>query len=56
MIEDNSLRLIDVKTGEKLLTFAESQDTAQREVNARKKAEAEVEKLRAELAKLRGEK
>ncbi len=63
MIEENSLRLIDVKTGEKLLTPAEAQEKARREAKARKveaearkKAEAEVEKLRAELAKLRGEK
>ena len=70
IVENETLRLIDMKTGEKLLTFAEAQDKAQRETKARKveaearkvetearkKAEAEVEKLRAELAKLRGEK
>ncbi|MBI4630972.1 MAG: Uma2 family endonuclease, partial [Chloroflexi bacterium] len=63
MIEENNLRLMDVKTGEKLLTPAEAQEKARREAKARqaeaearKKAESEVEKLRAELAKLRGEK
>ena len=70
IVENETLRSTDMKTGEKLLTFSEAQDKAQRETKARKveaearkvetearkKAEAEVEKLRAELAKLRGEK
>ena len=40
------LRLVDPATGEKLLTPLEAQD-------ARRRAEAEVERLRAELARLR---
>jgi len=55
-LEDQTLRLIDVKTGEKLLTPAEAQEKARRETKARRAAETEVEKLRAELAKLRGAK
>ncbi len=46
-LENHSLRLIDVKTGEALLTPAEAQEK-------RRAAEAEVERLREELKKFRG--
>jgi len=46
--EGEMLRLVDPATGEKLLTPLEAQE-------ARRQAEAEVERLRAELARLRGE-
>jgi hypothetical protein len=48
--------LIDVKIGEPLLTPAEAQERARMEAKARHKAETEVERLREELKKLRGEK
>lgn len=44
-VEGNMLRLVDPATGEKLLTSLEAQE-------ARRRAEAEVERLRAELARL----
>ncbi|MDY6875853.1 MAG: Uma2 family endonuclease [Chloroflexota bacterium] len=47
-VEGDMLRLVDPATGEKLLTPLEAQE-------ARRQAEAEVERLRAELACLRGE-
>ena len=47
-VEGEMLRLVDPATGEKLLTPLEAQE-------ARRQAEAEVERLRAELACLRGE-
>ncbi|RMF29332.1 MAG: Uma2 family endonuclease [Chloroflexi bacterium] len=47
-VEGNFLRLVDPKTGEKLLTPLEAQE-------ARRRAEAELERLRAELARLRGD-
>lgn len=47
-VEGEMLRLVDPQTGEKLLTPLEAQE-------ARRQAEAEVERLRAELAHLRGE-
>ncbi|MBI5715021.1 MAG: Uma2 family endonuclease, partial [Chloroflexi bacterium] len=46
-LENHSLRLIDVKTGEALLTPAEAMEKA-------RNAESEVERLREELKKLRG--
>ena len=46
-VEGNFLRLVDPKTGEKLLTPLEAQE-------ARRRAEAELERLRAELARLQG--
>ncbi|MBI5714564.1 MAG: Uma2 family endonuclease [Chloroflexi bacterium] len=46
-LENHSLRLIDVKTGEALLTPAEAMEKA-------RNAESEVEHLREELKKLRG--
>lgn len=46
-VEGEFLRLYDPKTGEKLLTPLEAQA-------ARRQAEAELERLRAELARLRG--
>jgi Uma2 family endonuclease len=55
-LEDRGLRLIDIKTGEPLLTPAEAQERARMEAKARHKAETEVERLREELKKLRGEK
>lgn len=48
-LDNHSLRLTDVKTGEALLTPAEAQEK-------RRVAEAEVERLREELKRLRGEK
>ncbi len=45
-VEGDFLRLVDPATGEKLLTPLEAQE-------ARRRAEAEVERLRAELARLR---
>jgi len=47
-VEGEMLRLVDPATGEKLLTSLEAQE-------ARRRAEAQVERLRAELARLRGE-
>ncbi|MCK4472125.1 MAG: Uma2 family endonuclease [Anaerolineae bacterium] len=47
-VEGEMLRLVDPATGEKLLTPLEAQE-------ARRQAEAEVERLRVELACLRGE-
>jgi Uma2 family endonuclease len=47
-LEGSQLRLYDLKTGEKLLTYEEAQD-------ARREARAEAERLRAELARLKGE-
>ncbi len=46
-VEAGRLRVIDPATGERLLTPAEAQA-------ARRAAEAELERLRAELARLRG--
>ncbi len=61
-IEGNFLRLVDLRTGEKLLTPLEAQEArrqaerrAAEEAAARRKAEAELERLRAELARLKGE-
>ena len=61
-VEGGMLRLVDPETGEKLLTSLEAQDARRRaemlaaaEAEARRRAEAEVERLRAELACLRGE-
>jgi len=48
-LEDRSLRLIDVKTGELLLTPAEAMEKV-------RNAEAEAERLREELKRLKGEK
>jgi len=45
-VEGEMLRLVDPATGEKLLTPLEAQE-------ARRRAEAEVERLQAELARLR---
>jgi hypothetical protein len=47
-VEEGRLRLVYPATGERLLTPAEAHA-------ARRVAEAEVERLRAELARLRGE-
>jgi len=46
-VEAGCLRVVDLATGERLLTPAEAQ-------TARRAAEAELERLRAELARLRG--
>ncbi|MFQ6099614.1 MAG: hypothetical protein ACE5OS_00055 [Anaerolineae bacterium] len=61
-VEGETLRLIDPATGEKLLTPLEAQEALRRaeakaaeEAEARRQAEAEAERLRAELARLRGE-
>lgn len=50
-IEEGRLRLYDAQTGERLLTRAER---LEQEAAARREAEAEVERLRAELARLKG--
>lgn len=47
-VEAGRLRVVDLATGERLLTPAEAH-------TARRAAEAELERLRAELARLRGE-
>ena len=59
-VEGNFLRLVDPATGKKLLTPLEVQEARRRaevlvaqEAQARRHAEAEVERLRAELARLR---
>jgi len=68
-VEGNFLRLVDPRTGEKLLTPLEAQEArrqaeearrqaerrAAEEAEARRRAEAELEQLRAELARLKGE-
>ncbi len=52
-VEQGLLRLYDPKTGEKLLTPLEAQEKARQEAERRRQAEAEVERLRAEMARLR---
>jgi len=59
-VEGDMLRLVDPATGEKLLTPLEAQEArrhaealAAQEAQARRRAESEVERLRAELARLR---
>ncbi|MEK7276650.1 MAG: Uma2 family endonuclease [Chloroflexota bacterium] len=54
-VEGSQLRLIVIATGERLLTPAEAQEKARAEAKARQAAEAEIERLKAELARLRGE-
>jgi Uma2 family endonuclease len=54
-MEGSQLRLIVIATGERLLTPAEAQEKARAEAKARQAAEAEIERLKAELARLRGE-
>jgi len=61
-VEGEMLRLVNPITGEKLLTPLEAQEArrqaearAAQEAVARRLAEAEVERLQAELARLRGE-
>ncbi|MFQ5594730.1 MAG: Uma2 family endonuclease [Anaerolineae bacterium] len=51
-LEDGRLRLYDVETGERLLT---REERLEQEAAARREAEAEVELLRAELARLKGD-
>ncbi|MGB9774974.1 MAG: Uma2 family endonuclease [Anaerolineae bacterium] len=67
-VEGNLLRLVDPRTGERLLTPLEAQEArrqaemarrqaeqrAAEEAEARRRAEAELEQLRAELARLKG--
>ena len=53
-VEGEFLRLYDSETGEKLLTPLEAQAARRAEAEARQQAEAELERLRAELARLRG--
>jgi len=53
-VEDGRLRLVIPATGARMLTPAEAY-AAHRAAAARRAAEAEVERLRAELARLRGE-
>ena len=53
-LEAGRLRVVDSTTGERLLTPAEAQDARRAEAAARRAAEAELEQLRAELARLRG--
>ncbi|HLB49435.1 MAG TPA: Uma2 family endonuclease [Anaerolineales bacterium] len=54
-MEGSQLRLVVIATGEQLLTPAEAQEKARAEAKARQAAEAEIERLKAELARLRGE-
>lgn len=54
-MEGSQLRLSVMATGERLLTPAEAQEKARAEAKARQAAEAEIERLKAELARLRGE-
>jgi Uma2 family endonuclease len=54
-VEEGRLRLVNPTTGERLLTPAEAQAARRTEAMARRAAEAELERLRAELARLRGE-
>jgi Uma2 family endonuclease len=54
-VEGNMLRLVDPRTGDKLLSPREAQESYRLEAEARRRAEAEVERLRAELARLREE-
>lgn len=53
--EGKQLRLTVTSTGERLLTPAESYEKSRAEAEAHQTTEAEVERLRAELARLRGE-
>ncbi|MGH8059719.1 MAG: Uma2 family endonuclease [Candidatus Entotheonellia bacterium] len=54
-VDEGRLRLVNPATGERLLTPAEVQVAHRAEAAARREAEAEVERLRAELARLRRE-
>jgi Uma2 family endonuclease len=54
-LEAGQLRVVNPSTGERLLTPAEAQAAWRAEATARHAAEAELERLRAELARLRGE-
>ena len=54
-MEGSQLRLVVIASGEQLLTPAEAQEKARAEAKARQAAEAEIERLKAELARLRGE-
>ncbi|HEX3128290.1 MAG TPA: Uma2 family endonuclease [Thermoanaerobaculia bacterium] len=49
------MEILDARTGERLLTPAEEEEGRKREAKARQQAEAEVARLRKELARLRGE-
>ena len=55
-VEGQFLRLVDPTTGEKLPTPAEVWKAWREERATRRRLEAELEQLRAELARLRGEK
>jgi hypothetical protein len=54
-LEAGRLRVVNPATGERLLTPAEAQAAWRTEAAARQAAEAELERLQAELARLRGE-
>jgi Uma2 family endonuclease len=54
-VEEGRLRLVNPATGERLLTPAEVQAVWRAEAAARRAAEAEAERLRAELARQRRE-
>jgi Uma2 family endonuclease len=54
-LEEGRLRLVNPTTGERLLTPAEAQAARRTEAMGRRAAEAELERLRAELARLQGE-
>ena len=53
--EGDLLRLYDPQTGEKLLTPLEAQEKARREAQRRRQMEEELARLRAELARLKGQ-
>ena len=54
-VEEGRLRLVNPETGERLLTPAEALAARRTEAAARLTAEAELERVRAELVRLRGE-
>ena len=54
-LEEGRLRVINPATGDRLLTPAEAQAARRAEAAARRVAETELGRLRAELARLRGE-
>ncbi|MBC7225681.1 MAG: Uma2 family endonuclease [Thermoflexales bacterium] len=53
-LEGNFLRLVDPRTGERLLTPLEAQEARRQAETALRRAEEEIEQLRAELARLKG--
>ena len=52
-VEDHDLRVSDAQTGESLLTSHEAQSASRTEITARRDAESEIARLKAELERLR---